>query len=1146
MAADDGPEPAIARTTVQNVIAVNGFAYGVVGADVHVFGSGLPLYLLANWPARLAADPGWLRELPSRMLNARREVVPFTGRDGDLARLRAWRDSGPRLAVRWLYGAGGQGKTRLAGELAAESADAGWKVIAAYHGPDADRPEPGSQDLRTDGAAGLLLIVDYADRWLLTNLTWLLKNALLHQADVQARVLMVARTSDAWPAVRGILDTYQAGTSSHQLEPLPGESGDRTRMFTAAWESFAAIYQLRGALPAGQLTGLTDPEFGLVLALHMAALAAVDGLVRGRQPPSDVAGLSIYLLDRERLHWARLYADGTAQAAAAGAYRTPPGLMNHAVFTAALTGPVPRTAGLAVLEDLGLPDPWQVLGDHAVCYPPSDPGQGTVLEPLYPDRLSEDFLALTVPGHAADYPAQAWATASVTALLAPGSTPAWTSRAVNFLAAAAQRWPHVGPGCLYPLLLADPQLAVSAGSAALATVSGLPDVQVDVLTAIGACLPEHRHADLDPGIAVLTQRVAEFRLAKTTDPAQAASIHADLGIRYYNAGLREEAMAATQESVTLYRRLADADPAGSAAGLAKSLNDLGVRLSQLGRRGEALEAAEEAVQIWRHLAQADPATGAPNLAAALDNLGIRLSELGQREEALAASAEAVTAYQRLTQVDPAAFGEGLAGSLSNMGVRLWDSGRREDALAAAADAVAAYQRLAEINPPAVEPDLVAALSNLAVMRSGLGQREEALTAGQEAAALYRRLARGNPVGFEPGLASALANLAGLLSGLERREDALAAAEEATMLYRRLARANPAFEPGLAASLTNLAGMLSRLGRPEDALAASRDAAEVYQRLAGANPAAFEADLAACLSNLATGLSGVGRPEEALAAIRPAVDLRRRLARANPEAFEPGLAASLTNLATILSAIGQPEQALAAIEEATAIRRRLAQASPDTYTPDLAACLDNRGIALAGLGRQRDAVAAAQEAVTLYQPLAQANPEVFGPRLAQALSNLSTLLSPLGRREEALAAAHEAVALYQPLAQASPSAFEPGLAGALDNLGIHLAGLGLIAEALSACGEAAAIRRRLAQAHPGVFDGDLATTLANLGIWLSRLGRPEEALTVTQEAVGIRRRLAAAHPGAFDADLAVALSNLSVRLSGSAGTPRRRPSPAKPS
>jgi len=106
---------------VQNVTAVSGFAYGVIGADIHVFGSGLPLYLLANWQAEPVADREWLRELPSRMLNARRAVVPFTGRDGDLAQLLQWRNSDRRLAVRWLHAPGGQGKTRLAAKLAADA-----------------------------------------------------------------------------------------------------------------------------------------------------------------------------------------------------------------------------------------------------------------------------------------------------------------------------------------------------------------------------------------------------------------------------------------------------------------------------------------------------------------------------------------------------------------------------------------------------------------------------------------------------------------------------------------------------------------------------------------------------------------------------------------------------------------------------------------------------------------------------------------------------------------------------------------------------------------------------------------------------------------------------------------------------------------
>ena len=145
----EGQEPVI-----QNVTAVSGFAYGVIGADIHVFEGGAPLYLLTEWKAEPSARPDWLRELPSRMLNARRAVVAFTGREEDLRQLHQWRQQCKRLAVRWLHGPGGQGKTRLAAQFAAESSAAGWKVVAAFHGPDADRPEPGSHDLGLNAAAG--------------------------------------------------------------------------------------------------------------------------------------------------------------------------------------------------------------------------------------------------------------------------------------------------------------------------------------------------------------------------------------------------------------------------------------------------------------------------------------------------------------------------------------------------------------------------------------------------------------------------------------------------------------------------------------------------------------------------------------------------------------------------------------------------------------------------------------------------------------------------------------------------------------------------------------------------------------------------------------------------------------------------------
>jgi tetratricopeptide (TPR) repeat protein len=75
--------------------------------------------------------------------------------------------------------------------------------------------------------------------------------------------------------------------------------------------------------------------------------------------------------------------------------------------------------------------------------------------------------------------------------------------------------------------------------------------------------------------------------------------------------------------------------------------NLGVRLSDLDRREEALTATEEAVTVYRRLASGNPTAFEPDLARSLNNLGANLSDLGRREEALTATEEAVTIRRRL-------------------------------------------------------------------------------------------------------------------------------------------------------------------------------------------------------------------------------------------------------------------------------------------------------------------------------------------------------------------------------------------------------------------------------------------------------------------------------------------------------------------
>ncbi|MEV4975034.1 hypothetical protein [Streptomyces scopuliridis] len=846
----------------QSVRAENGFAYGVVGADIHVFGDGIPVYLLQRWRPPPAADDSFLREVPSRMLNARFAVVEFTGRTAELAALRRWRDEGPLLAVRWLHAPGGQGKTRLADRFARESADDGWQVVTATHGPGSVIPPPGSQDLGA-AADGTLLVVDYADRWPLSHLLWLFSNALLHRPEVPARVLLLARGDDIWPAVRAAVANLQAGTTAQFLPPLPdgtqereGDGSPRTEMFAAARDSFAARYGVR-SLRVETSAALAGDDFGLTLSVHLAALVAVDAHVTGRRPPPDLAGLTCYLLDREHLHWARLHGEGGHEIdPTARTFTTPSEAMNRTVFTAALTGPMAPAQGLGVVAELDLKLPaHRVLADHAVCYPPADPARETVLEPLYPDRLSEDFLALTLPGHHAEYPAQPWARATVGTLLTGAADPAtllWTPRAVTFLASAAQRWPHVGPRHLYPLLAAAPQVAVAAGSAALTTLAGLDDVAPELLEAIAARFPpfERPHADLDPGIAAVSTRLLPYRLSRAGHLNDQAAVRHEHSVRLYHAGQLEESLAAAEETVREYRAMDRNElrhPAEAELverNLATALTAYGKRLSAVGRRADALAATEESLRILRELAErdgqyrsdlasallnvgrdlcqadrwvdatvttqecvalfrelaaGDPVTHEPDLSASLVALGLCLGFTATPEESVAALREGIIILRRLTQTNAAAYTEALAGALSNLAKALWRIGG-PGSVPVAQEAAALLRRLATVRPASYESELANVLAGSAVHLLHAGQRAEALSAAHESVSILRRLAGRQPQAHAYVLAEALASLSIVLLATGRRDDAIAAADEAVTIRRRMAEADPAFEARLALML----------------------------------------------------------------------------------------------------------------------------------------------------------------------------------------------------------------------------------------------------------------------------------------------------------------------------------------------------------
>ncbi|MGZ6670181.1 MAG: tetratricopeptide repeat protein, partial [Solirubrobacteraceae bacterium] len=290
-------------------------------------------------------------------------------------------------------------------------------------------------------------------------------------------------------------------------------------------------------------------------------------------------------------------------------------------------------------------------------------------------------------------------------------------------------------------------------------------------------------------------------------------------------GHRQDALAPTEEAVTLYRELAAQNPA-FLPNLAMALNKLGNRYAEVGRRGDALAPTEEAVTLRRELAAQNPAFQ-PDLAMALNNLGNRYAEVGRREDAVAPTEEAVTLYRELTAQNPA-FLPNLAGALNNLGNRYSDVGRRQDALAPTDEAVTLCLELAAQNP-AFLPDLSMALTNLGNRYAEVGRRQDALAPTEEAVMLYRELAAQSPA-FLPDLAGALNNLGTRYSDVGRRGDALAPTEEAVTLRRELAAQNPAFVPDLAGALNNIGNRYAEVGRREDAVAPTEEAVTLYREL----------------------------------------------------------------------------------------------------------------------------------------------------------------------------------------------------------------------------------------------------------------------------------------------------------------------------
>jgi tetratricopeptide (TPR) repeat protein len=691
--------------------------------------------------------------------------VPFDdARAPDVESVLAWcRDPG-RRAVRLIHGPGGHGKTRLLIEVM-RLLGPGW------HAGFLERIEPsppgGTYERLCAGGRPVCIAVDYAETRR-EEVVRLLRRVHGGTAP-RLRVVLLARSPGEWwgqlaeedADVQALLRRYK---SEYRLEVLPDDLVTRQAAFTSAARAFAARLSL-GIVPPVP-PGLTRPEFGRFLLVHMAALAAVDG-----QRPSTVGELLAGTLEREARHWRLGLKDLGLDA---NRYRA---LVAQAVTLATLAGGLRSTGELkqaiaAAPRAGGLPDvDLYAIADILACLYPDPNGLGA----LRPDLLGEELAAKELRQDAA--------------LLDKAFSPA------------------------------VPAERLANGLTVLSRLARREPEQIDLLRAALAGRLDRLAA---PGVKVTVEtggplgRVLAATL-RGEPPANPRSLQRLLP--QHTVALREFRVVVAEQIRAVLLSSPERASMPNRAELARITAMLGVYLGELNRPEAALAAAEEATATYRALAAVQPAA-LPSLAASLSSLSTRLRSLNRHEAALAAAKEAITTFRAAALAHPEVPRHGLAASLSNLSVLLGDLNRPGEALAAAKEAAAIYRDLAETHPEISRPGLAASLSNLAGWLRGLKRLDDALPVLQEAIGTYRILAAANHDAFRPELAQSLSNLGLLLSQTNRRGEALLAEEEAVAIRRALAAADPdAFRPNLARSLSNLGDRLEENGRLADALAA---------------------------------------------------------------------------------------------------------------------------------------------------------------------------------------------------------------------------------------------------------------------------------------------------------------------------------------
>ena len=214
------------------------------------------------------------------------------------------------------------------------------------------------------------------------------------------------------------------------------------------------------------------------------------------------------------------------------------------------------------------------------------------------------------------------------------------------------------------------------------------------------------------------------------EPTLLARQLTELSANQLSYGQLHAALESSKKAVEMCRNLPYSQIATS--GLAYSLYGLSNCLAEAGREENALAAAQEAVTLYRKITpNLTPLSGCYdyNVADALYTLAACLEASGRSDDAIANTLEAADIYRTVVATRVEYYAK-FAQVLHSLSIRLWEAGRYVEAATACEEEVTVRRRLAFGNQDL--PMLHRALCDLSIRRSQVGQLSDAASASREA------------------------------------------------------------------------------------------------------------------------------------------------------------------------------------------------------------------------------------------------------------------------------------------------------------------------------------------------------------------------------------------------------------------------------